>query len=337
MKRELTETRPLRSDPNDVLVRELGEPYRQYRRAWEDVSAFRNESRTPIHLDFELNYSCNLRCILCPHGIPGAPRPAYAKERMPFGLFQRVVGEGAAKDLRAVRLSQLNEPLLRKDLEKFARCARAAGVLDVMINTNGMLLTAERSRRLIESGLTQLRVSIDAATAATYAKVRQGGDYGAVVANIRGFLRTRNDMGRALPLLRVSFVRCALNSHELDAFLDAWRDEADFCAVSDYASWVENDAGANQKYAEPLDGHRSLAEFACVQPWQRGTVFANGDFIPCCSELYRPNPAGNLRRQGLEEIWTSPGLRALRKAQRDGTWRAFETCRRCVAMSRAEA
>lgn len=335
MKKELTETRPLRSDPESALAQEFGECYLLYRRTWQDVSAFKHETRTPLHLDFELNYTCNMRCILCPHGISEAPRPSYAHDLLPFELYKRIVDEGAAKDLRAVRLSQLNEPLLRGDLEKFIAYAREAGMLDVMINTNAMLLTPERAYSLIEAGLTQLRVSLDAATADTYAKVRCGGDFGRVTANIRSFLKIRNEMGRTLPLVRVSFVRCAQNAQELDAFLEQWRHEADFCAVSDYANWVTEDTGAAEKFAPPQADIPQETGFACIQPWQRGTVFPNGDFIPCCSEFYRLHPVGNLYHQGLEEIWSSPALHALRETHREGRWEDHEICRRCVTMSRA--
>ena len=46
--------------------------------------------------------------------------------------------------------------------------------MDIMINTNGSPLTARRSQQLLDSGLTRLRFSLDAATPETYKKVRVG-------------------------------------------------------------------------------------------------------------------------------------------------------------------
>lgn len=321
----------LKRDPNEVLIEELGEGYRAYRELWDRTSNFEAAVPYPLHLDIELNYSCNFKCPMCPHGIPDAWKPDYDHQWMPFELFQRVVDEGARLGLRSVRLNQLNEPLMRKDLETFVAYLKNAGIIDIHINTNGSLLTRKRSAQLIEAGLTQLRVSIDASSAATFSVVRAGGNYYAVVKNVRDFIDVRRDMQRRLPLLRVSFVRTAENEHELAAFFEQWKETADYYAVSDYANWAPESEKAGRHF--PSTSMERVSAFRCPQPWQRATVYANGDVFPCCSETGRRHALGNVQEQSLAEIWKSPAVEGMRQLHKEGRWRDDPVCQVCVENS----
>jgi radical SAM protein with 4Fe4S-binding SPASM domain len=321
----------LTRDPHQVLFEELGPAYQAYRELWDRTSNFESIPGFPIHLDIELNYSCNFRCPMCPHGMPDAWKPDYNHQWMDFELFARVIDEGVRAGLRSVRLNQLNEPLMRRDLDRFVAYARDAGVIDIHINTNGALLTRERSERLITAGLTQLRVSIDASTPETFNLVRVGGNYETVVRNVREFIAVRQEMGRRLPLLRVSFVRTAENEHEVEAFVEQWSDVADYYAVSDYSNWAPESVTGATHY--PSTRLNVVSEFRCPQPWQRATIYANGDVFPCCSETGRRHPVGNVRDQSLAAMWNSPVVQQLRTLHTEGRWRDNPICRSCVESS----
>src|SRR5690349_3609198 len=56
-------------DPYTVLSEIFGEKFKEYRQQWERVSNFELETDFPLQLDFELNYSCNLRCPMCTWSI----------------------------------------------------------------------------------------------------------------------------------------------------------------------------------------------------------------------------------------------------------------------------
>lgn len=321
----------LSRDPHEILLEEIGPAYQAYRELWDRTSNFEEAPPYPVHLDFELNYSCNFRCPMCPHGMADAWKPDYAHEWMDFDVYKRVIDEGVARGLRSVRLNQLNEPLMRKDLERFIAYARDAGVIDLHLNTNAALLTRERSKRLIEAGVTQLRVSIDASNAATFAIVRVRGDYDEVVQNVRDFIDVRRELGRRLPLLRVSFVRTAENEGEVEAFVEQWKNVADYYAVSDYSNWAPESTSGAEHY--PSSRLNVVSDFRCPQPWQRATVYTNGDVFPCCSESGRRHPVGNVRQQSLAEIWSSPAVAAMRQLHLEGRWRDNAVCRICVETS----
>jgi MoaA/NifB/PqqE/SkfB family radical SAM enzyme len=88
----------------------------------------------------------------------------------------------------------VNEPLIRKDLIKFIEYAKDAGIVDIYLSTNGVLLTEQFSINLINSGLTRIQISIDATSADIYDQMRPGGDFKKVVDNISTLLEVRKKL-----------------------------------------------------------------------------------------------------------------------------------------------
>lgn len=317
------------SDFHERIAMVRGEAFRAYRRRWELAGRFELETRVPLHVDFELSTSCNYRCPMCPFGMPKESRPPSfdaVKGRFPIDLFRRVIDEGVPRGLCAVDLSYFNEPLLRRDLMDFVDYATDHGVLDIMFSTNGELLSPPLTERLLDSGLTRFMVSLDAHSEETFREIRVGGDYHKVVGNLEHFLRRKRERGQVLPVTRVSFVRTKLNEHEVEAFLEYWRPLVDYVCVQELLE---------------LDGMSSLTpttirtnlDFRCHMPWHRLTIRANGDALPCCTIYGQELVMGNVARQPLEEIWTSPAMRQLRLLHREGRYAENPICRVCARNS----
>ena len=72
----------------------------------------------------------------------------------------------------------------------------------VLFNTNGTVLTAKKGRELCDTGLDELRVSLDAADARTFVLVRGKDYFNRIVRNVRAF--TEMQRRESLPLPRVS-------------------------------------------------------------------------------------------------------------------------------------
>ena len=65
----------------------------------------------------------------------------------------------------------------------------------MLFNTNGTLLNEANGRALIEAGLDELRVSLDAAEAEVYQMVRGKDFFAKIVANVGNFTRMQREMG----------------------------------------------------------------------------------------------------------------------------------------------
>ena len=162
------------------------------RRYFESVSAVRGAAvRKPVCLYLETTNRCNLLCTTCPRTYEELEPPA----DMSWELFRSIVDQ--VPDIERAVLHGVGEPMLVRNLPKMVRYLKERGTY-VLFNTNGTVLNEKNGRALIEAGLDELRVSLDAATAKSYLAVR-GKDYFArILRNVRAFraLQERDGIDR---------------------------------------------------------------------------------------------------------------------------------------------
>ncbi len=237
-------------------------------------------------------------------------------------LYRKALAEAADWGLASIRLGVTGEPLLRPDIDQWVREARAAGILDVSLITNGRLLTPELSRRLIEAGLTRLMIFVDSAGPETYARVRPGGDWKTLVDNIEAFRRAR--AGRPMPLLRISFVEMSVNQAERENFEAFFGPKADYLNFQNYL----NIFGAKDTDFSPpqAKGSKTKGRF-CAEPFTRMALYVDGSLFPCCSDFGRRKPIGHLDRDSLLSVWLCDQAEKLRREGAAGS----EPCRSCLA------
>lgn len=321
------------SDPFMRLVEKFGEPFAEYRRQWHAASNFELETAFPLQLDFELNYSCNLKCPMCTWSVEensGSDR----QDWFPFAKYQEVIRYGVARGLRALDMSYVNEPLIRKDLPVFIAFARECGIHDVGFNTNGTLLSPAFSRQLIRSGLTRIQFSIDAFSSESFNKVRTGGDYHGVVKNVLDFLRIRKETASDLPLIAVSFVKQRDNEGELRPFVEFWEPKVDYLLVREYLTPVLPDSEHYDEKSKLFSETRHFAgKFRCTKPWQRMIVRHDGTLLPCCTFQGAFLPMGNVFQTPLEEVWQSQPMRKLRDLHKRGEFHQNPICKACALSS----
>jgi MoaA/NifB/PqqE/SkfB family radical SAM enzyme len=327
---DLLKTLYLRQTPQEIIASELGEPYRQYRELWNQAMHFEYRPPFPIHLDLELIYGCNLKCLMCPFGVKDYQHPTYKGKELDRTLIKKIFSEGEQHGLYSVRFNGLSEPLLSKDLPDLIQMARDHGVIDTFITTNATLLTRQKSRALIKAGLNHLLISIDGSTAATYETIRIGAKYQRVIDNLYGLLEEREKLGSRRPLVRLTFVKMQINEHEIEDFIGQWLDIVDYIGIGGYLNNINNDE-LSEKLRTSAGTLQGIDKFHCYQPWLRGVVFANGDFFPCCANYGRDNPVDNIRERSIYEIWHSPEVRFLQDIHLAGEYYRHPVCRICVS------
>jgi MoaA/NifB/PqqE/SkfB family radical SAM enzyme len=89
----------------------------------------------------------------------------------------------------------------------------------VELITNGTMLTADRSRALIDAGLDLLWVSLDGATPESYEDVRLGAELSNVIQNINNFRMARHPDYQPTPEIGIAFVAMKRNISDLPALL----------------------------------------------------------------------------------------------------------------------
>src|ERR1041384_234220 len=103
---------------------------------------------------------------------------------MSWKLFTTIVDQ--IPNLQRAVLHGVGEPMLVKNLPKMVRYLKDRGTY-VLFNTNGTVLNEKNGRAMIEAGLDELRVSLDAASAASYRAIRGKDYFNRIPKNVRAF------------------------------------------------------------------------------------------------------------------------------------------------------
>ena len=166
----------------------------------------------PKFLQIEPVGQCNLRCQMCPiqfrrDGPPYGP-PAF----MPFDTFQRLLDQ--FEGLEELHLQGLGEPMMHP---RFFDMVEHATTRDIRVSTNSncTLLTAGRAERCVVSGLQDLHISLDGATAETYERIRVRSRFRRVLDNLHGLIEAKHRLGSETPHLHVVMVVMRQNLDEL--------------------------------------------------------------------------------------------------------------------------
>jgi MoaA/NifB/PqqE/SkfB family radical SAM enzyme len=138
----------------------------------------------PVDLVVVPSTICNLRCVMCPHGMRLVEGPHHT----PVELVARV--EPFLATVSRILVSGLGEPISAPAFWWFIDHSGCREDLSFRTHTNGHLVTPEGAERILKSGLTEISCSLDAATSDTYSKIR-GADFASALAGTSTLLRLR--------------------------------------------------------------------------------------------------------------------------------------------------
>lgn len=291
------------------------EEYTEYRNNWKLASEHYHLFDFPLFLEIETTYACNFRCIKCPRQALGQEKIAGNLSKT---LLDKVLEEAEKNRLPSINFSHGGEPLLRKDLGALIRKARDAGIMDRMLHTNGSLLSQERSEEIIESGLTKINFSLDAASPQVYEKLRVGGNYLDVVKNVTDFLVLKKKYGKSYPRVRMSFIVSEENKHEQLMFFNLWKDKVNLIAFQKCRDYTKQNQG------------NFPTEFRCSQLWQLLCVTWEGDIVPCLQDYEHENVLGNIKTHTIKECWHSQKLQHFRAQHLNRRAQEIPMCSRCI-------
>ena len=205
------------------------------------------------------------------------------------------------------------------------------------MTSNAVHLPADLFRTLAANGLAQLNVSVNAATAETHKAVMRSGKLGRVEANVARIIEVLR--GQQVPTeVNVSFVLHADNAHEVDAFIEKWRDSG---VAQIFIHPLNNRAGLLDGRLAPYDASKVARRYAHdprvvvdlfdfgLENEGLGAVAQSVDFITvdgrvplCVLDHEERHVIGRIPREPLRKIHLNKIAR-----YRRGDFNAF--CRQC--------
>jgi MoaA/NifB/PqqE/SkfB family radical SAM enzyme len=265
----------------------------------------------PRSLYLETTSRCNSLCKTCILTFGGRE----PQKDLGWPEFRRVVDRFPALD--RVLLHGIGEPLLNAELPAMITYLKARGAT-VIFNSNVITLGRRRGAALIDAGLDELRVSLDATTPETYARVRGVNAFTKVIDNLEAFARLRRDRAARRPRVSLWFTALRDNIDEIPGLVPLAvraaaagihlqrlvynglglataeqslygrlqeRESALIQATEEaaHAAGLEFSAsGATSPEVSliPVQGDRPWS--ACRRPWTLAYVTVHGNVLPCC-------------------------------------------------------
>ena len=286
--------------------------YKEYRRCWVDNPAQFIVRDFPLHLDIEITNRCNLRCTFCDK------LPLLSKEQMgdmEMWLYKKILDQAEHGSLWGVKLSYRGEPLLHPQVAEMVAYAKSKGVLDVYLNSNGMLLSEKMSMTLMDAGLDRISVSMDGTDPVAFERERKGARYDLILRNIENMMELKSKRGYSRLKVRVQSVR--FPDLDVDGYTNFWASRCDEVAVIDYKD-------VNVRNKEILK-----SDWACPQLWQRMTIEWNGTIMPCNNDDIRLLSPGNVRDKDIYFYWHAPIVQEARELHRQGCSHLVNACKGC--------
>jgi len=217
----------------------------------------------PPGIEIELTNRCNLACVQCLRSRGLKP---YALGDLSFENYQRILAQFPY--LTHLGLNGFGEPLLHnRFFDVVAYTRREKPSCKITIYSNGLLIDADRAARLMDCGVKDLNISIDAAIPLTYQRVRRGGRLQVVHENIRRLMQVRRDTRARFPRVGLNFVMLNENEGELVPFVEQAADfGVDFINCISYASYDWGSATAGRPgatAASSMPPQRAWRSWAC--------------------------------------------------------------------------
>lgn len=288
---------------------------------------------TPTFLNIEPTTRCNFRCWYC-------VGRTMQQVNMTLADFEQVFDHFPA--LQTIALVGEGEPLLHPDFFQMAEMARDRGVR-VMITSNGSHFTEDIVRRLCESAVAYVSVSIDSVDPQTFVDSRPPGKLEEIWGGIER-LRTYRDLyGYSYPVIGLKGTLFPHTVDQLPAIIDeALRRGMEvyegfqplnpmvtylpcypedkmvlLASVGDVASKIASHSAAAVDKLQPIsqfcaqeqidfdkNGRPNGLRPGCDEQWIY--ALAGGDITPCCQIKQPVSPAWNLAHHRLEAILTDP-------------------------------
>lgn len=268
--------------------------------------------RLPTSIYLEVTNRCDSRCQTCVRTFRTVEPP----RDVTLADARRIAEQFPALD--RVVLHGIGEPLLNRDIFAIVRVFTSRGAT-VLFNSDAISLTGARAGRLMESGLDELRVSMDAATRSTYEKLRGVDQFDRVVANVARLVEMQRAASSRCPRVSLWFTAGVANVEELPDFVRlaarigvteahvqrlvfnelglATRGNSLYGALREREQRLVEDAQALAAAAgitlsasglttalESVGGPGTRARpwAACQRPWTLTYITANGNVLPCC-------------------------------------------------------
>lgn len=271
------------------------------------------------------NY-CNAKCIMCPHVVMKRK-----KKHMSLDDFKKILSNTLSHH-KASRLiiTGFGEPLIDPGvIEKIKFVNQSYPESKIEIYTNASVLTQDLANKILQLKIHKINFSVNG-TKRLYQKI-MGLNYDNTEKNILHFLKQKKDQKLKYPLTNISLMVMKDNEKDVNNFLEQWKNKSDSIMVYSPSNWAGKLKIDTVTNAVPFPKKR----WPCLALFKNITVDVDGNVIMCCRDYESVVKFGNLKKQTIKQIRSSPKFQTLLDQHKDHNFSAkvCNTCDNCFDSS----
>ncbi len=300
------------------------------------ITKFPKLAGYPYKIEVEITNKCNKRCVICEHTYWREP-----PRDITFEQFKYIIDQFPR--LRWINMTGEGSSFLNSDFLKMINYARSK---DISVNfvDEFDFIDENNARKLVETGVNCIWISMDGATKETYERIKIGCDFNRAIKNIKNLIKIKKELKSPLPTICFRFVITTLNFQEMPKMVELIRSLGDLGEGSRlefvgllkfpeieqfYLPEVPRDIlEATNQLAQKLKlpvafthlDDKYLRDVSQCAAWYEPYIMMGGYVLPCCAVLMsnrrdflREHCFGNIFEKPFKEIWYSERYKKFRK------------------------
>ena len=303
----------------------------------------------PTMLEVEVTTVCNLKCRICEHSYWSEK-----SQHMPFEKFKGILDQ--FPKVTWIGLTGIGESFMNPDFLDMVKLVKGRGAYLELYDTF-YFIDEKTANFLLDVQCDKLIISLDAATAETYHKIRIGSDFQRVVGNLKRMFELKKRRGVSRMKLEFHFIVNSINIDEMVPFvrlakeiskeesprvlftrmLHFYKETEDlFVEIpkhrKDEVLAVAKEIGVNVDWS--ADAVEDKPCCSKCTAWIMPFIFVTGEVIPCCAANEANSRArqkalsmGNIFETPMKEIWDNGKYTDLKNSLYKGKFP--EVCQDC--------
>lgn len=289
----------------------------------------------PVFISVEPYNYCQLSCPEC----PVSQRKKTDIRHISENHFYKAVNELKDSLFHIIFYFQ-GEPLINKNLATMINYAHKSGIF-TSTSTNAQLLTEEKAKELIQSGLDKLIISIDGTTQKVYEQYRVGGELNKALNGVRNMVKLKHHLKSLTPMIEIQFVVFKTNEHQLSEMKKMAAELGADRLVFKTAQLYNFEKGHKlltsidkyARYKKISDQQyviKSKLKNKCFRLWTGSVLNSNGEILPCCFDKNSEYAYGTIDEHSFKTNWQNKKASGFRASILQNR-KQYEMCRNCTS------
>lgn len=288
----------------------------------------------PKYIDLELTNYCNLNCYMCPVGTHAMKRQ---QGFMSMEIIEKLCNELMSNSYKGgIRLIRWGEPTIHPQfIDILQHLKEINGGVLIHFNTNGILLTEQMVREIINLEIDSVKFSFQGVDEESYEEIRNGGSWDKLIENIRLMNRVRGSKEK--PYIQISTTISTEEEWQVIKFRELMSGLCDYLNVGK-TEFTHLDVDSmdiseekKKKYLELRQRERLQRKHlkVCPEVYDKLSINWDGTVTACCSDYDDRMLVGDFKRETLQDIYCGKRINKVREIISRNEYDSIPICKNC--------